>query len=188
MTAPEQHAPDHHVPYGHEPIHRGHVFAVERLRYRDEAGRELVRDIVRHPGAVTVIPVTDDGRLVMIRNWRLSVAGWLDEFCAGKLERGEDPALAAARELEEETGYAAEQVRGVGTFYTSPGFADERMHVFEARGLRPVPRRLEVGERIEVVVRSVPEVEALIADGTLVDGKTIAAFAQWQLWRRGRSA
>lgn len=188
MSAPDQPAPAHHVPYGHEPLHQGHVFAVERLRYRDETGREIVRDIVRHPGAVTVIPVTDDGRLVMIRNWRLSVAGWLDEFCAGKLERGEDPALAAARELEEETGHSAARVERVGTFYTSPGFADERMHVFQATGLRPVPRRLEVGECIEVVIRSVPEVEALIADGAIVDGKTIAAFAQWALWRRGRSA
>jgi ADP-ribose pyrophosphatase len=162
-------------------LHRGHVFAVEEVAYRDDAGRELVRDIVRHPGAVTVIPVTEDGRLVMIRNWRVAVAGWLDEFCAGKLERGEDPAAAAARELEEETGHAAAEVRAVGTFFTSPGFADERMHVFEARGLRPVPRRLEVGEQIEVVVRTVGELEAMIADGRVQDGKTIGAFAIWRL-------
>jgi ADP-ribose pyrophosphatase len=188
MADPDPAVPAHHAPYGQRTLHRGHVFAVEELRYRDESGREIVRDVVRHPGAVTVIPVLGDGRLVMIRNWRVAVAGWLDEFCAGKLERGEDPAVAAGRELEEETGYAAASIAKVGVFYTSPGFADERMHVFEARGLSPVPRRLEVGERIEVVVRTVAEVERMIAAGELVDGKTIAAFAQWRLFRAGQGA
>lgn len=185
MDGPDRDAPAPYAPYGHTPLHQGHVFAVERLRYRDETGREIERDIVRHPGAVTVVPVLDDGRLVMIRNWRLSVADWLEEFCAGKLERGEDPAAAAGRELEEETGYHAREIDRVGTFYTSPGFADERMHVFEARGLSPVPRRLEVGERIEVVLRRPEEVAQRIRDGAIVDGKTVAAFAQWSLWRRG---
>ena len=170
------------IPYGHAEIHRGAVFAVERVAYRDDEGNELVRDVVRHPGAVTVIPVLDDGRLVMIRNWRVAVSGWLDEFCAGKLERGEDPAVAAARELEEETGHRATCIRRVGTFFTSPGFADERMHVFEARGLVPVPRRLEAGEQIEVAVRSVDELRGMIADGRMQDGKTLGAFLIWTLW------
>lgn len=169
------------TPYGHAEIHRGAVFAVERVAFRDDRGRELVRDVVRHPGAVTVVPVLDDGRLVMIRNWRITVADWLDEFCAGKLERGEDPAAAALRELEEETGYRAARIRKVGTFLTSPGFADERMHVFEARGLEPVPRRLEEGEQIEVAVRTEAELERMIADGRMQDGKTLGAFLLWKL-------
>ena len=169
-------------------IHRGRVFSVEEVRYRTEGGAELLRDVVRHPGAVTVIPVLGDGRLVMIRNWRVAVGGWLDEFCAGKLEPGEDPAVAAARELEEETGHAAGAVRKVGTFFTSPGFADERMHVFEATDLRAVPRRLEEGERIEVVVRTVAEVERMVQDGSIQDGKTIGAFAIWRLGRMGAPA
>ena len=168
------------VPYGATRIHTGAVFAVERVAFRDDAGREIVKDVVRHPGAVTVIPVLDDGRMVMIRNWRIAVGGWLDEFCAGKLERGEDPALAAARELEEETGRSATSIRKVGTFYTSPGFADELMHVFEARGLSEVPRRLELGEQIEVVVRAPAELESMIARGDVTDGKTIGAFALWK--------
>ena len=92
--------PPPRVAYDRTPIHRGSVFAVERVTFRDDAGRVIIRDIVRHPGAVTVIPVRDDGSLVMIRNWRVAVGTWLDEFCAGKLEPGEDPALAAARELK----------------------------------------------------------------------------------------
>ena len=175
------------IPYGHAELHRGAVFAVERVAFRDDQGRELVRDVVRHPGAVTVIPVLEDGRLVMIRNWRITVADWLDEFCAGKLEKGEDPAAAAGRELQEETGYRAASIRKVGTFLTSPGFADERMHVFEARGLEPVPRRLEEGEQIEVSIRSEPELEQMIAEGRMQDGKTLGAYLLWKLGRGGAS-
>jgi ADP-ribose pyrophosphatase len=129
--------------------------------------------------------VLDDGRLVMIRNWRITVERWLDEFCAGKLEPGEDPAHAAARELEEECGFRAGAIVPVGQFLTSPGFADERMHVFEARGLVPVPRRLEEGEEIEVVLRTPGELSAMIRDGRIEDGKTIGAFAQWSLRATG---
>jgi ADP-ribose pyrophosphatase len=161
------------------------VFGVERVTYRDAAGHAHEREVVRHPGAVTVVPVLDDGRLVMIRNWRVAVGQWLDEFCAGKLEPGEDPAAAAARELEEETGHAAGEIRPLGTFFTSPGFADERMHVFEARALRQVPPRLEHGEQIEVVVRSPEELEAMIARGEVLDGKSLGAFLLWRS-ARGR--
>lgn len=168
-------------PFGHEEILASRVFRVERVRFVDGAGREIVREVVRHPGAVTVVPVLDDGRLVTIRNWRIAVGGWLEEFCAGKLEAGEDPALAAARELEEETGFRAAEIRAVGTFFTSPGLTDELMHVFEARGLSPVPRRLEVGEEIEVSVRTAGDVERLIREGGIRDAKTIGAFAQWRL-------
>ena len=75
-----------------------------------------------------------------------------------------------------------------GTFFTSPGFADERMHVFEARGLLPVPQRLEVGEQIEVVLRSEAELEAMVRSGTMVDGKTIGAFTLWKLGAGGGRA
>jgi ADP-ribose pyrophosphatase len=175
-------------PFGHEELLASRVFRVERVRFVDGAGREIVREVVRHPGAVTVVPVLEDGRLVTIRNWRIAVGGWLEEFCAGKLEPGEDPAAAAARELEEECGYRAARIDPVGRFLTSPGFADERMHVFGARSLAPVPRRLEEGEEIEVVLRTPAEVAAMIRDGRIEDGKTIGAFAQWSLLRAGTVA
>lgn len=163
-------------------LYQGRIFGVERVAYNDPAGKDIVYDVVRHPGAVTVVPVHEDGQLIMIRNWRVTVERWLHEFCAGKLEAGEDPAAAAARELEEETGFSAGEIRKVGEFLTSPGFTDERMHVYEARRLTPVPRRLEAGENIEVDKRSVAQTQAMIRDGSIDDGKTIAAFMQWRLW------
>lgn len=164
-----------------ERVLDGEIFSVDRLRFEDEGGRPITRHIVRHPGAVVVVPVLHDGRLVMIRNHRVSVGDWLWEFCAGKLERGEDPARAAGRELEEETGHHAERIKPLGVFYTSPGFADERMHAFAAERLSEVPQRLEAGERITVERVPVADVESMIRDGRVRDGKTIAAFALWRL-------
>ncbi|MDZ4831942.1 MAG: NUDIX hydrolase [Phycisphaerae bacterium] len=159
--------------------HSGPVFRVESVLVRDRDGRESRRDIVRHPGAVTVVAQCFDERFVMIRNARIAVAQTLLEFCAGKLERGEDPARAAVRELEEECGYSALRVEKLGTFYTSPGFADELMHVFFATNLVPTPRRLEPGEEIDIELVAADELERRIREGELIDGKSIAAWALW---------
>jgi len=166
-------------------VHTGWLFSVERIELAaDDGGPTMTREVVRHPGAVAVVPVLDDGRLVLIRNYRIAVEDWLLELCAGKLEAQEDPAAAARRELEEETGHAAEELESLGTFYTSPGFADEIMHVFEARQLRTVPRRLERGEHIEVVTMSVEELFEAIAAGRIRDGKTLAGLLLWLRRRR----
>lgn len=161
---------------------------MERLEFAtvgDSRAATVVRDVVRHPGAVAVVPVLDGDRIVLVRNHRVAVDEWLYELCAGKLERGEEPAAAAARELEEETGYSAGRIEPLGRFYTSPGFADELMHVFEATDLTEVPRRLEPGERIEVEVRTLAEVLDMVGDGRIRDGKTIAGL---MLWLRRRKA
>lgn len=170
--------------------HVGPVFRVERISVgagtkADGSPRPaMVKDVVRHPGAVTVIAVRDDGALVLVRNLRVAVGARLLEFCAGKLEPGEDPARAAARELEEETGHSAARIEPLGTFFTSPGFADERMHVYLASGLVQVPQRLEAGEDLEVVVRSRDALERAIAAGEIVDGKTLGAYLLWSLRER----
>jgi ADP-ribose pyrophosphatase len=161
-------------------ILQGEVFGVDRVRWTDPVGAEHQRLIVRHPGAVTVVPELADGRLVLIRNWRVSVQSWLVEFCAGKLEPGEAPALAAARELQEETGHRAGVLRTIGRFLTSPGLSDEWMHVFAAQRLEVVPRGLQPGERIEVLTAFPEEVEAWIRCGEMQDGKSIAAYALWK--------
>lgn len=161
--------------------HSGPVFRVESVITRGANGRTMRRDVVRHPGAVTIVPLRDDGRIVLIRNARFAVGARLVEFCAGKLERGEEPARAAARELEEECGYAAGALEPLGMFYTSPGFTDERMFVFRATKLREIAQRLEDGEDIEVLDAAPAEVDAMIRDGRIVDGKTIAAWSLHQL-------
>lgn len=166
-----------------ETTHVGRVFRVERHRLAPTAagGAPLVRDVVRHPGAVTVVALRDDGMLVLVRNNRFAVAERLLEFCAGKLEPGEDPAEAAGRELEEETGYAAGRLEPLGTFYTSPGFTDERMHVYLATGLTPVPQRLEPDEDLEVAILAPDDLRTLISRGEVADGKTLGAYLLWQL-------
>jgi ADP-ribose pyrophosphatase len=162
-----------------EIVHAGRIFNVEVVYTTGRDGRPMRRDIVRHKGAVTIVPVLDDGRLVMIRNYRIAVDDRLWEFPAGGLEVGEDPRLAAGRELEEETGYHAASIELLGTFYTSPGFADEFMRAYVATGLTEVGQRLEPGEDIEVHRVTPDQLLNMIDDNTIRDGKTIAAGLTW---------
>lgn len=152
---------------------------MEVLSFTDEKGRSVRREIVRHPGAVVIVPVLDDGRLVLIRNYRIAVDERLWELPAGKLEEGEEPQHAAARELEEETGFRPGRVRPLATFFSSPGFADELIHAFVAEDLAFVGQNLEPGEEIDVSELARGEVLAMIADGRIRDGKTIAAVLMW---------
>ena len=166
--------------------HTGPVFLVERHSVTTTRGGESftrIRDVVRHPGAVTVIAVRDDGMLVLVRNRRIAVGQWLVEFCAGKLERGEEPRAAAGRELEEETGFRAGKIESLGVFYTSPGFTDELMHVFLATQLEHVGQRLEPGEELEVLELSRAELERQIGCGEITDGKTLGAYLLWTFRR-----
>jgi ADP-ribose pyrophosphatase len=155
---------------------RGSKFDFERLTFETDAGERVEREMVRHPGAVVVVPVLDDGRIVLIRNRRMVVGTTLWELPAGTLEADEDPARCAARELEEETGYRARTVDFLGSFYTTPGLTDELMRAYAARGLAPVGQALEPGEEIEV--RPVPRDEAMrmLDDGDLMDAKSMLAL------------
>lgn len=155
----------------------GPIFDVERMMVPTRSGDRALRHIVRHPGAVCVAGILDDGRIVSIRNHRIAVGEWLEEFCAGKLEPGEDPAHAARREFLEETGYRAGRIERLGTFFTSPGFADELMHAFVARDLTHAGQRLQDDERIEVLLSSPHDFASRIRSGAVRDGKTISTWA-----------
>jgi ADP-ribose pyrophosphatase len=164
--------------------YQGKLFQVQVLKYTDNQGRELTREVVRHPGAVLIVPVLDDRTLVMIRNYRIAPDETLWEFPAGKLEPAEDPLAAAHRELEEETGYRAGKIWKIGEFYTSPGFADELMRVFVAEQLTYAGQRLEAGEDIVVQNIDRDDAMAMVHDGRLRDGKSIAGLLMWDHHRR----
>lgn len=151
-------------------------FDVIRLSYRSPDGAMHTREVARHPGAVTILPILDDGRVCLIRNYRVAVDQTLIELPAGTLEPGEAPATTAARELEEETGYRAAHVRELCEFFMSPGILSERMVLFLATGLTPGPARLEGGEQIEPCVMTWLEAMSLVERGEVRDAKTLVGL------------
>jgi ADP-ribose pyrophosphatase len=171
-----------------ETTHIGPLVRVEQLTLTDANGQRHQREIVRHPGAVLIVaPAPIDGdKLLFVRNYRVAVDEWMLEFPAGKLEEGEQPVNAAARELAEETGYRPGVITPIGTFYTSPGFCDEVIHIFAASDLAHVGQNLDPGEHLTVEIVSIADARAMIADGRITDGKTIAALWLW-LMHTGRS-
>ena len=154
-------------------IHRGRKFDFELLEFAGSDGTMLRREVVRHPGAVVILPVLDDGRIVLIRNHRPSLDRPLYELPAGTLEPPEEPLACAGRELIEETGYQAATIRPLGRFYTSPGLSDELMWAFVATGLSHVGQRLEPDERLTVHPFAAAAALGMIDSGDLVDGKSM---------------
>lgn len=157
-------------------IHRGRKFDFESVTVDMGGGRRVTREVVRHPGAVVVVPVLEGGRrVVLIRNERIALGKVLWECPAGTLEPPEDAAVCAMRELEEEAGYRAGKVVGLGSFYTTPGMTDELMHSYAAVDLEKTAQDLEEDERIEVHAVEVDEVFGMIDDGRLMDAKSMLA-------------
>ncbi len=139
-------------------------------------GATFQRDLVKHPGAVVVLPVLADGRVVMIRNYRFAVGETLWELPAGTLEKGEDPAHAALRELEEETGYQAKTLTPMVQCYSSPGFCTELYHIFVAKDLTEAKQQLEETEQITVHLLTLKELDAMRQKGEIRDAKTLVAL------------
>ena len=159
-----------------ETIVPGKKYDYDRLTVRTASVKTVQREMVRHPGAVVIVPILDDGRIVLIRNYRILVQKWLVECCAGTIENGDPPAETAARELIEETGYSTAKLTSLGYFYTTPGLTDEKMHPFVATGLTHVGQELEDDETIEVLSVAPAEAFALIERGEMVDAKSMLAL------------
>ncbi len=136
-------------------------------------GRETLREIVEHPGAVAVVPVLSDGRVILVKQFRKPVEEVLLEIPAGKLEKGEDAESCVLRELEEETGFRAGEISKILEYFPSPGFSNECIHLFEAGELHEGKKNLQQDELIETVFLSVPEILKLIKSGEIKDSKTI---------------
>ncbi len=136
-------------------------------------GRRMVRETIQHPGSVVIVPVLDDGRVVLVRQYRRAVGHELLELPAGTLDPRETRTACARRELEEETGWQARTMRRIGEFYAAPGIINERMTVFLARGLRKVAAHPEPDELIRTVILALPSALARIESGAICDAKTI---------------
>lgn len=154
-------------------VFRGKILRVTLDTARLPNGREASREVVHHNGAVTLIPVTDDGRLVMVRQFRYPAGKTLLELPAGKLDPGEDPLCCAVRELKEETGGTARSLRPVLEFYTTPGFSNEYMRMYLAEGVRLGKMSPDDDEFLELELVSRDEVQRKIEDGTIRDAKTL---------------
>ena len=165
----------------HDIIHQGPLFDIDRLNWADSQGQRHTREVIRHPGAVVILPVLEQGQIVMIRNQRPAVQEQLWELPAGTRELDEDPEHTAVRELTEETGYIASQIEFLGHIYTTPGFCDEQLMIYVASKLKFGEQQLDPGESIEVHSLTEDEIIALIASGDLVDSKTLAALHLWQI-------
>ena len=144
-------------------------------------GRTSSRGLIVHPGSVVLIPILDDGRLVLIKNRRWQVGQTLLELPAGTIEAGEEPIVCAARELEEETGYRCKALEPWPPFYPLAGGSTEIMHPYIARKLSWVGQRLEADEDISVEPKTINEVKALLRSGALVDGKSMALLGRYLL-------
>lgn len=158
------------------------IFNVVRKWTVGADGRKHVRQIIRHPGAVVVLPRLADGRVVLIRNYRTAVGKHVIELPAGTLEPGEDPVLAAHRELAEETGYRAKSMDLLASFFSSPGILDERMHLFLATGLEPGPTDLQPDEQIESLVVPWDEALAFARNRQIEDAKTLIGLLYAELF------
>jgi len=169
-----------------EVIYTGRIFGVRRDRVREPGGIEARRDVVTHNGSVVLLPVFQDGRLLLVRQYRHAVESYLWELVAGRIEKGEPPLQAARRELLEETGYTARRFRKLLDVFPTPGFVSERMIVYATEGLTPGPARPDPDEQITARRFTLREVEAMMRRGTLRDAKSIAGILYYaHVARRG---
>ena len=150
-------------------------------------GRKAGREIVRHPGAVAVLPVLDSGSMVFVKQYRYPMAMAMFEIPAGKLDAGEEPQDCAFRELSEETGYEASRLVKLGRIATTPGFTDEVIHLFAASGLTLHEPHSDEDEFKEVCVFSPEEVRQKLSNGEIFDAKTISALCFYFLLQGERT-
>ncbi len=151
-------------------------------------GHRTRLEVIHHPGASAVVPILADGRVVLIRQYRHAVGGELLEVPAGKLSPGEDPAACAARELEEEAGYRAGTLERLTTIVTTPGFTDERIHLFIGKNLERTSQKLDADEVLNVVVMSLDTAIEKILSGEIADAKSICALTYVYLKQKDRHA
>jgi len=163
-------------------LHKAKYFSLVEEEILLPNNQTVVRSIVRHPGAVVIVPVQADGKLLLVKQFRIPLGFTLIEFPAGTLESTEPPLECAKREIQEEVQVAARSWTSLGTLIPAPGFCDELQHLFGAKDLIPSNGDLDEDEIIEVIAMSPSEIEAAIKTNNINDCKTIAAFVKARLY------
>jgi len=168
-----------------EQVFKGKLLDVRRDTVRLPDGSTATREYIVHPGAVMVVPILDDGRLVIERQYRYPLGRVLTEFPAGKIDPGESTGICAVRELAEETGYRAAAWARVGLLHNACAYSSEGIEVWFARGLVKGHAGLDVGEFLDVDTATADELLAMAARGEITDGKTLMGLLWLQNWRNG---
>jgi ADP-ribose pyrophosphatase len=169
------------VPREVRKIYEGRIFTVQVETVTLAKGGELKAEIIRHPGSVVIIPRTDAGEIILVRQYRHAIGRWAWELPAGSLKPAEDVAKAAQRECQEEIGLVAERLEPLGAFFPTPGYCDEEMNFYLATGLRP-PREGEDAapdedEDIEAKAFTRAQIASMIESGEIIDLKTVAGLS-----------
>ena len=156
-----------------ETVYDGHFLKVQRDRVALPDGKLTAREYIKHPGAVVILPLLDDGTVLMERQFRYPLDRVFIEFPAGKIDAGEDPLACARRELEEETGYTATEWQFVSTIHNAIAYSDEHLELYLARGLVAGPAKLDDGEFLETFTATIDDLLSWVRDGKITDVKTI---------------
>lgn len=163
-------------------VFKGFVFDIKVDQIEYNSGNEGVREVILHNGGAVVLPVTEDGKIVLVKQYRYPFDEIMYELPAGKLEKNEDPKECATRELTEETGYSSEKVSFLGKIYTSPGFCDEILYIYLAEELVAGDHNREEGEDgMEVFELTIAEVDKMVAEGKIVDAKTLSGLYYYKI-------
>lgn len=162
-------------------IYEGRIIDVQLEKVILPNGKESMREVVKHPGAVAVIAKTDEGKYLFVRQYRKPLNRTIIEIPAGKLEKGEDPLQTAKRELYEETGYTCHEISHIISFYTSPGFANEIIHLYFASDLTSGTQHTDEDEFLDILELTIDEAQQLIEQQEIFDAKTAYAVLYLQL-------
>ncbi|HPI98487.1 MAG TPA: NUDIX hydrolase [Synergistales bacterium] len=164
-------------PVSRNILYRGRILNLRVDKVEFPNGKRTSREVVEHEAAVGIIPITNDGQVVLVKQYRYAVCGELLEIPAGIVEKGEDPINTASRELREETGHDARRLKELGRFYTSPGFSNELLILYLAEDLFPSKLKEDDDEFIEVVEWPISEIDNTFLREKIRDGKTFAALS-----------
>ncbi len=160
-----------------EKIFEGHVFDIKVDQIEYDSGNKGVREIILHHGGAVVLPVTKNGKIVFVKQYRYAFDEFIYELPAGKLEIDEEPVECATRELTEETGYKSDNISPLGKIYTTPGFCNEILYIYLAEDLIPGKHNREEGEQgMEIFEFTFKEIDKMITEGKIVDSKSLSAL------------